>query len=122
MQALAQFLIQTDGAFVMNAAAQRIKQALLDGNKQKGWRGPDHGKRSKGGLQIVQRQHIALTAGDVVEACDSVISQTQIVTDLRQGSAALPPEAEVVIYADDAFHLVEQCGLTLAAPSIPASI
>lgn len=82
----------------MATAVERIKHALDKGGKIKGFRGPEG-----------QRQMVELVARDVVEACDAVADPDEKITVLRRGSAvAANPERLVVIYADDAFHIVEK--------------
>ena len=92
-----------------SAAVERIAAALKDGKFTKGFRGPDHGKKIGGVLRIA-RQHIELMAGDVLEACNQCKTKTEIVESQTKGCSAVSPETLVVIYADDAFHIVEQAG------------
>ncbi len=92
-------------------AAGRIAAALKDGNETRGWRGPDDGKR-EGKVKIVQRQHVALTAGDVLELCQGCQNQEDpIVASQTMGCSKVPPDTEVTIYADDAFYLLDQAAI-----------
>lgn len=91
-------------------AVDRIAAALKEGGYVKGARGPNHGKKINGVLRLAI-PHIELLAGDLLEACNLCKNKTDIVLAQTKGSSANPPDSMVAIYADDAFHIVEQAGL-----------
>jgi len=92
----------------MSEAVKRISEALTAQKCEKGssksyMRTMPDGRTA----HAEEHQHVKLLAGDVVEACDLVAEPSQIVKDLRMGSAAVPQKTVVTIQADDAFHLIE---------------
>src|SRR5580704_7930765 len=98
---------------ISTGAVARIKQALIDGKKIKGYRGPTHNKIING-VRRWDIDHIELCCDDILEAAKSCAVQTQIVQDLIKGSSILKPGSMASILTDDAFHLMEQA--TIAQP------
>ena len=88
-------------------AAGRIAKALKDKGVARGYRGPEG-----------EHDHVGLFSGDIVAACDAALP-SQIVTDLRKGSAKLRPQTKVGIQCDDAYHLLDQ--VAAAAPPVEAT-
>lgn len=82
-------------------AIDRIREALKA--KTRGFRGPGSA-----------RQNVEVDPADVVALCDLVAEPDRVVNDLRKGSetACLKTRRRcgVVVYADDAFHLLEKAG------------
>lgn len=77
-------------------SATAIEAALA--GKTRGFRGP------KG-----ERQMVEVTTGDVIAVARDVDEPDQIVKDLLKGSEGVSDsEAKATIYADDAFHLLEE--------------
>lgn len=93
-----------------STAADRIAAKLKDEGKVKGYRGPNHGKVING-VKRLDIPHIGVLAGDLLEVCNACKNKTDIVLAQTKGASANPPEAMVYLYADDAFHIVEQAGL-----------
>jgi hypothetical protein len=90
------------------AAVERLREALEQGGKERGWRKAKY--HPDGSLDHYMRQLIEVVAGDILEACGkSIVQDNQIVQDLRKGSSAkgVDPDTRVVIYADDLFFLLD---------------
>lgn len=80
-------------------AAARIREAIKD--KTRNFRGPNE-----------EREYVELAAGDVATLCAAAPDQAdEVVHAQTKGCGTAPPTRKVVIYADDAFHLLDLAGM-----------
>ncbi len=111
---------------VLAEAKERVADELT--GKTKGWRGPNHGKTING-IKHVHVQKVGISAGDLCAIAQAVLvanpdkipekvmpHQTIFHSNLDAVALAkvkfdavfgLPSDTPVVIYADEAFHLLE---------------
>jgi len=75
----------------------RVKAALAD--RPRGHRGPQ-----------AEQLHVRLKAGDLATLCDAVTDHDDVTLSLQRGAKANRPQADVIVQADDAYHVLDKVG------------